>query len=66
MNSLPGFLSQPLTALLRMEAYALLSLPLILIPFRKDLKLPRWVGYALYPAHLVLLYMLELLLKQGS
>ena len=66
MNALPSFLALPLTALLRMEAYALLSLPLILIPFKQDLKLPRWVGYALYPAHLALLYALELIMKQTA
>ena len=59
LGALPEFLSQLLSPFLRMESYALLSLPLILIPFSKDLKLPRWIGYALYPAHLVLLYILE-------
>ncbi len=59
LNALPDFLSQPLSAFLRMETYALLSLPFILIPFRQDLKIPRWVGYMLYPAHLVLLFVLE-------
>ena len=63
LNALPAVLSQLLSPFLRLEAYALLSLPLILIPFEKDLKIPRWVGYALYPAHLVLLYVLELIVK---
>ena len=59
LGRLPDFLSQLLSPFLRMETYALLSLPFILIPFGKDLKLPRWVGYILYPAHLVLLFALE-------
>ena len=59
LGALPEFLSQPLSSLLRMEAYAMLALPFILIPFGKDLKLPRWVGYILYPAHLVILFLLE-------
>lgn len=63
ISRLPGFLSQPLNALLRMEAYALLSLPFILIRFKKDLKMPRWTGYVLYPAHLALLYALEQILR---
>ena len=63
LNKLPAGLSRLLSPFFRMEAYALLSLPLILIPFKKDLKLPRWVGYILYPAHLVLLYILELAMK---
>ena len=63
ISSLPGFLSQPLSAFLRLETYALLSLPLILIPFQRDVKMPRWVGYALYPAHLVLIILLRLLFR---
>ena len=59
LNALPQALSQLLSPLLRLETYALLSLPFILIRFKKDLKMPRWVGYALYPAHLVLLIVLE-------
>ena len=63
LSRLPAFLEKLLSPFLRLEAYALLSLPLILIPFKKDLKLPRWVGYVLYPAHLALLYALELIIK---
>ena len=63
MDALPTVLSQPLSAFLRMETYALLALPLILIPFKKDLKFPRWIGYALYPAHLAVLYALEQIMK---
>ena len=48
---------------MRLEAYALLSLPLILIPFSKDLRMPRWLGYALYPAHLALLLALEMICR---
>ena len=59
LSALPDFLSQLLSPLLRMETYALLSLPFILISFGKDLKLPRWVGYVLYPVHLALLFVLE-------
>ena len=62
LSALPAFLSNPLSAFMRLETYALLGLPLILIPFKKDLKIPRWVGYALYPAHLALLFGLEKLL----
>ena len=63
VGSLDPSLSKPLSSLLRMETYGLLCLPLILIPFKKDLKLPRWVGYAIYPAHLLLLYGLEQIIK---
>ena len=62
LSTLPSFLSQPLTAFLRMETYAILALPFILTRFKKDLKLPRWTGYLLYPAHLLVLYVLEQIL----
>ena len=65
VDGLPAFLSQPLAPFLRLETFGLIALPLILIRFKKDLNLPRWVGYALYPAHLVLLLLLEIL-QRGS
>lgn len=62
LKSLPAFLSDPLGSFLRMETYGLLALPLILIRFPRDLRLPKWVSYGLYPAHLLLLILLKLLL----
>lgn len=59
LSSLPAFLSQPLTAFMRNETYAMLALPFILIRFNKDLKLPKRIGYLLYPAHLLVLFVLE-------
>ena len=59
LNSLPGWLYQPLSAFLRLETYGLLSLPFILCRFRKNLKMPVWLGYAMYPAHLVLIMVLK-------
>ena len=50
---------------LRVQALAILALPLILAHFPKDLKLPKWLGYAIYPAHLILLYGLEYLKSLG-
>lgn len=44
---------------LKLQALAVLALPLMLVRWKKDLKLPRWVGYALYPAHLAVLILLE-------
>lgn len=46
---------------LKLQGMAILSLPFLLIPLPR-LKMPTWLGYALYPAHLVVLYVLELLL----
>lgn len=63
VSRLDPSLALPLSSLLRMETYGLLSLPFILIRFKKDLNTPRWVGYAIYPAHLLVLYVLEQIMK---
>lgn len=58
--SFPGkVLPTLLNPWLRLQSMAILSLPLILWPCRKKLTLPAWLGYALYPAHLILLWALE-------
>ena len=59
LSSLPEPLSSILTALNRMESYGLLAMPLILIRFKHDWKMPAWLSYGLYPAHLLLLWVLE-------
>lgn len=41
---------------------AILALPLMLVRFPKDIRMPAWLGYSLYPAHLALLLILEKLL----
>ena len=61
LASLPPWLSELLNPLLRLETYGLLSLPLILVRFPRDLRLPKWVSYSLYPAHLVLLIILKVI-----
>lgn len=50
---LQGFLGQ----FLRLQALALLALPLMLCPTRSGLKLPKWFGYAAYPGHLLLIWL---------
>ena len=45
----------------RLQAMAWLSLPLILIPMNSGVRYPRWVGYALYPAHLLVIIAVRLL-----
>ena len=54
-----GGLQALLTPWLRLQALAILALPFMLynLPWRK--KLPKWLGYGLYPAHLILLWLLE-------
>lgn len=41
------------------EIYALLSLPLLYIPMKRRVKLPKWAFYAFYPGHLLLIYLLQ-------
>lgn len=51
----------PLAAFFRLQGMIWLSLPLILIPMRTGIKLPKWLGYGLYPLHLIVLILLRLL-----
>ena len=62
LAGLPPWLSEPLKAFMRLEAYGLLSLPLILVRFPRDVRLPKWLGYSLYPAHLVLMIVLKIVI----
>lgn len=48
----PG-IGTALSALFRMQAMMWLALPLILIPTHIHLKMPKWLGYGLYPLHLL-------------
>ena len=59
LQVLPSPFSQLLIPFLKLQGLAILALPLMLIRFPKDVKLPVFVSYALYPAHLVVLIILE-------
>ena len=54
-----GSLSVLVTAWCRLQALAVLALPLILWRCPWRLRLPQWAGYAMYPAHLAVLWLLE-------
>lgn len=61
-----SFLSWPgigtvLSAFFRLQSMAWLSLPLIALNTNTGLRMPKWLGYGLYPAHLVVLIVLRLL-----
>ena len=62
LNVVPSPFSQITSAFLRLQGLAILALPLMLIRFPHDMKLPAWLSYALYPAHLAVLIALEHLL----
>ena len=49
---------------LRLQTMAIWALPLMLLPISQQVKMPRCVGYALYPLHLVVLIALEAALAQ--
>ncbi len=47
--------------LFKVQSLAILALPLMLIPTRSGLRLPKWFSYAAYPVHLCVLWLLSLL-----
>ena len=57
---LPGF-GTVLKAFFRLQGMVWLSLPLILFRTNVHFRMPKWLGYGLYPLHLVLLIVLKLL-----
>jgi hypothetical protein len=56
-----NFLSPFLRMFFQMQALMWLALPLILIPTRTGMRMPKWLGYGLYPMHLVALTAVKLM-----
>jgi len=46
----------------RLQSLALMALPFILIPMPLKVNMPKWMGYALYPLHLLLIIGLEFII----
>lgn len=44
----------------RIQTFAVLSLPLMIIPTRSGLRLPKWFFYAFYPGHFILLWLIKM------
>lgn len=59
-TQLPG-IGQLFSALFKLQGMIWLSLPLIAFKTKFNLKMPKWIGYGLYPLHLVLLILLKLM-----
>lgn len=47
--------SKLISSITRIQFGAILSLPLMLIPMRYSFRLPKWLSYCIYPAHLLIL-----------
>lgn len=50
-----------LLGLFKMQSLAILALPLMLVQTDSGLKIPKWVSYAAYPGHLLILWLIKLL-----
>ena len=60
---LPVCVQRPLQAFMRLETFGLLCLFFLLIPFRKNIRMPAWFSYSLYPAHLAVVLIVKILVK---
>jgi len=56
-----GGVGTVLSAFFHLQGMVWLSLPLIACQTHSDIRLPKWMGYGLYPLHLILLIVLKLL-----
>ncbi|MBQ8136119.1 MAG: hypothetical protein IJ174_01675 [Clostridia bacterium] len=59
----PSAFSSLLNYVFRLQFFAILSLPIILYPAKHSLHIPKWISYSIYPAHLVLLYLVGLAVR---
>ena len=53
-------------AFLKLQALAILSLPLMLWQRKKRTPLPKWAAYAAYPGHLLILWIVQLLMGKTT
>ena len=50
-----------LSSVFRLQFFAILSLPVMLYPSKHSLHIPPLVSYLIYPAHLLLFYLIGLI-----
>lgn len=53
------YASTMLSDLSRIQFWAILALPLMVIPMRRRFHLPKWVPYAVYPGHLLVIALIR-------
>ncbi|MDO5399932.1 MAG: TraX family protein [Eubacteriales bacterium] len=63
-----GYIEDPLALIIGnhaigFEVFALFALPLIFFKTKTRIKVPKWIFYGFYPAHLALIYIVRLLLN---
>ncbi len=56
-----GGLGTVLSSFFRLQGMVWLALPLILLDIKTIIRMPKWLGYSLYPLHLILLIVLKLM-----
>ncbi len=56
-------LGTALASLFRLQGMIWLALPLVAIPTHSNVRMPQWLGYALYPMHFLLIILLRLTVK---
>lgn len=63
LANLPAGIRGLLQSFLKMQGCAVLALPLILIPTGVKWRMPKWMTYAAYPAHLLIIGLIRLITK---
>ncbi len=57
-----GLFNPILTPVLKLQFFAALALPFMLFTFTKRFRMPKWFTYGIYPAHLIVLYLIDRIL----
>lgn len=57
-----GGLADLLSPFFKLQGMIWLALPLVYFPTKTGIHMPKWLGYALYPAHLLIIWLLQLVI----
>ena len=58
-----SFAGQIFQTVMRMQSLIIFALPFVLIETKSTRKMPKWLGYAAYPLHLALIWLVEIIVK---